>query len=65
MDIGLVIEAIDTVCETYESRRIEELMATTKGSSRISDTQIPSILAKAQAAREIRSHLMTQLGFDI
>jgi hypothetical protein len=64
MDATLIMEAIDDVAENYEHKRVEELLSTAKGGSRISQAEVPTILAKAQAAREIRNLLFTRFGFD-
>ena len=59
MDTRQIKEIIDNTLSSYEHRRVEELLSTAKGSSRIDKEDIPSILAKAQSAREIKSYLYT------
>jgi len=65
MDAIQVAEIINEVTETYKDRRISELMSTTRGGSRISNEDIPSILSKAQTAVEIKALLYNAFGFDV
>jgi len=65
MDMTQIVDVINNVTQDYEEKRIEELFSTAKGGSRITREDIPSVLAKAQTARDIRSLLFTALGFDV
>ena len=64
LDLVELKSIVDYVFDEYEHRRVEELLSTAKGSSRISREELPTVLGKAQAAREIKAQLYTQLGLS-
>ena len=62
MDITEFIAIIKHVTDEYERRRIEDLLSTQTKTGRHTPEQMHGIVGKAQACREIRSLLYTQIG---
>jgi hypothetical protein len=53
-------DILDSVFDDYLTRRIEELLSTQRGASRISTDEIQGTLGKAQAAKELHSILKSK-----
>lgn len=65
IDTVTLMEVLEHTFNEYENKRVEELLSTTKGSSRIGSDQMQSILGKAQGSREIKALLYTALGITV
>lgn len=62
MELQEIAEVISQVTNTYERRRIEEIVSSQTKAGRTGSDEVPCVVGKVIATRELRAQLYTAFG---